>query len=200
MWVAVVGNPLMTFTVKQKLTDLTQQLRQTQHLSCEHSQADEDGVELADGASDVPRSDLPQVHGKHAESYTYEEEQGFRRQVTQQLGFCVSVHFFVVSGIEKMENQIRIVVLIVLDPLWQKSISESGQWSSPTPKQVSASQRLMRVAAQETGLEMIARVWISVSCPQDWPQRKVWQWRPELEENGDPMTSKQPSLSGRVGF
>lgn len=71
------GQHLLTFTVKQNLTDLTQQLRQTQHLSCEHSQADEDGVELADGASDVPRSYLPQVHGKHAESYTYEEEQGF---------------------------------------------------------------------------------------------------------------------------
>lgn len=114
--------------------------------------------------------------------------------------WVIVVHFFVVLGIQKMENQVRIVVLIVLDPLWQKSISESGQWSSPTPKQVSASQRLMRATAQGTGLEMISRVWISVSCPRVWPQRKVWQWRPELEENGDPVTSKQPSLSGRVGF
>lgn len=97
-------------------------------------------------------------------------------------------------------TSVRIVVLIVLDPLWQKSISESGQWSSPTPKQVSASQRLMRATAQGTGLEMRSRVWVSVSCHRVWLQRKVWQRRPELEENGDPLTSKHPSLSGRVGF
>lgn len=72
------GTHLFTFTVKRKLTDLTQQFRQTQHLSCEHPQADEDGVELADGASYVPRGNLPQVHGEYTESYTCQEEQGIK--------------------------------------------------------------------------------------------------------------------------
>lgn len=39
----------------------------------------------------MPRSNLPQVHGKHAESYTYEEEQGFKGRVIQQLGYCSSL-------------------------------------------------------------------------------------------------------------
>lgn len=64
------------FAAKRNRANLTQQFRQTQHLSREHAQADEDGVELADGASYVPGSDLPQVHGKHAESHTCQEEKG----------------------------------------------------------------------------------------------------------------------------
>lgn len=69
---------VFTFTGEWNVTDLTQQFGQTQHLSCEHPQADEDGVQLADGASYVPRRNLPQVHGKHAESYTYQGEKGFK--------------------------------------------------------------------------------------------------------------------------
>jgi len=51
-------------------TDLTQQLGQTQHLTREHPAADEDGVELADGPSDVSRRDFTQVHGEDAQSDT----------------------------------------------------------------------------------------------------------------------------------
>lgn len=51
-------------------TNLTQQLRQPQHLPCEHAQADENRVELADRASDVPWCDLSQVHGKYTEGYS----------------------------------------------------------------------------------------------------------------------------------
>lgn len=54
-------------------TDLTQQLGQPHHLSCEHAQADEDGVELANGTSYVSWRNLSQVHRKHTESYTYQE-------------------------------------------------------------------------------------------------------------------------------
>lgn len=52
------------------LTDLTQELGQTQHLSCEHAQADQDGVELANGASDMFRGNLTQVHGEDTKWYT----------------------------------------------------------------------------------------------------------------------------------
>lgn len=65
-------------------TDLTQQLGQPQHLSCEHSQADEYGVELADGTSNVSWRNLSQVHRKHTESYTCQEKQDRKRQTHEE--------------------------------------------------------------------------------------------------------------------
>lgn len=55
-------------------TDLTQQLGQPKHLSYEHSQADQDGVELANETSDILWRNFAQVHGEGAESYTCEEK------------------------------------------------------------------------------------------------------------------------------
>ena len=46
---------------------LAEDLRQSQHLAGEDSQADEDGVELADGAADLARGDLTQVHGERTQ-------------------------------------------------------------------------------------------------------------------------------------
>lgn len=81
------------FAVKRLLTDPAQQFWQTQHLSCEHPQADEDGVELADGASYVPGSNLPQVHGEHAESYTCQEETGMKVWHCEITGAAIGFQF-----------------------------------------------------------------------------------------------------------
>lgn len=56
------------------LTDLTQELRQTQHLPSKHSQADQDGVKLANGTSDMFWGNFSEVHGEGTKWYTWKNK------------------------------------------------------------------------------------------------------------------------------
>lgn len=53
---------------------LAQQLRETQHLPDEHAQANQDGVELADGTSDMSWGNFSQIHGQDTESDAWQRE------------------------------------------------------------------------------------------------------------------------------
>lgn len=55
-------------------TNLAQKFRKSQDLSSEHPQTDEDGVELANGASHVSGGYLAQIHGQGAESNTWKHK------------------------------------------------------------------------------------------------------------------------------